>query len=171
MRTGSATATLTGTAWFDHEWGPGGMPAGIAGWDWFGIQLDGGGELMLYRMRAKDGSATPFSSGTWIPKEGPPQHLRWKDVSLKETATWKSAKTGARYPSAWKIAVAPAGLDIAVGPVLPDQEDSSLSNPPGHLLGRGVPGARHAERPAGDRPSLRGADGVRARPDVPGFGP
>src|SRR5262249_33357316 len=94
--------------------GGGGLPAGIAGWDWFGIQLDGGGELMLYRMRAKDGSATPFSSGTWVPKEGPPRFLRWRDVWLAETATWKSPKTGARYPSAWKIAVAPAGLEVAV---------------------------------------------------------
>ena len=31
------TESLTGHAWFDHEWGPGGLPAGIAGWDWFAL--------------------------------------------------------------------------------------------------------------------------------------
>jgi predicted secreted hydrolase len=170
MRSGSASEKVAGTAWFDHEWGPGGLPEGIAGWDWFGIQLDGGGELMLYRMRGKDGSATPFSSGTWIPKDGPPQHLRWKDVSLKETATWKSPKTGAQYPAAWKIAVAPAGLDIAVEPVLPDQELVTEQSTGviywegacrvrGTRAGQTVTGRAYAE--------LTGY----ARPDVPGFAP
>lgn len=170
MRNGSVTEKLTGTAWFDHEWGPGGLPAGIAGWDWFGIQLDGGGELMLYRMRAKDGSATPFSSGTWVPKEGPPRFLRWRDVWLAETATWKSPKTGARYPSAWKIAVAPAGLEVAVTPVLPDQELVTEQST-GVIYWEGacrVQGTRNGQPVTGRAyAELTGY----ARPDVPGFAP
>ncbi|PYQ68234.1 MAG: hypothetical protein DMF54_01455 [Acidobacteria bacterium] len=58
---GGRREPLSGTAWFDHEWGSGVLPAGAAGWDWFALQLDDGSELMLYRMRRTDGSATPFS--------------------------------------------------------------------------------------------------------------
>ena len=49
------TEALTGHAWFDHEWGPGGLPAGISGWDWFALILEDGSELMLYRMRQTAG--------------------------------------------------------------------------------------------------------------------
>ena len=170
MRAGKASETLTGTAWFDHEWGPGGMPAGVSGWDWFGIQLDDGSELMLYRMRAKDGSATQFSSGTWIPKEGAPRFLRWSEVSLKETAAWKSPRTGARYPSAWRIAVAPVALDVAVTPVLPDQELVTEQST-GVIYWEGacrVEGTRNGARVTGRAyAELTGY----ARPDVPGFAP
>jgi predicted secreted hydrolase len=44
----NARRALSGTAWFDHEWGPGALPEGAVGWDWFGIQLDDRSELMLY---------------------------------------------------------------------------------------------------------------------------
>jgi predicted secreted hydrolase len=170
VRTDKASEALTGAAWFDHEWGPGGMPAGVSGWDWFGIQLDDGSELMLYRMRAKDGSATQFSSGTWIPKDGPPRFLRWNEVSLKETAAWTSPKTRARYPSGWRIAVGPAALDVAVTPVLPDQELVTEQST-GVIYWEGacrVEGTRQGRPEAGRAyAELTGY----ARPDVPGFTP
>jgi predicted secreted hydrolase len=122
MRQGGATATLTGTAWFDHEWGPGVLPAGAAGWDWFALQLDDGSELMLYRIRASDGGATAFSSGTFVGAAGEFRAIDWRDVTLEETASWKSPRSGARYPARWRIAVASLGLDVTVEPALADQE-------------------------------------------------
>lgn len=122
MRNGSVTYSLSGTAWFDHEWGPGAMPAGAAGWDWFALQLSDGSELMLYRMRAKDGGATPFSSGTFVAEDGTPRPIPWGDVALEETAFWKSPRSGARYPARWTIGVASLGLTVSVTPLLPDQE-------------------------------------------------
>ncbi|HJW14727.1 MAG TPA: lipocalin-like domain-containing protein [Thermoanaerobaculia bacterium] len=122
MRNESDTYSLSGTVWFDHEWGPGGMPAGAAGWDWFGLQLDDGSELMLYRMRGKDGGATPFSSGTSVARDGAHRAVRWSDVSLEEQAFWKSPRSGARYPARWRLRVAPLDLDVTILPLLPDQE-------------------------------------------------
>ncbi|HEY1433732.1 MAG TPA: lipocalin-like domain-containing protein, partial [Thermoanaerobaculia bacterium] len=40
----AAVTRLAGTAWFDHEWGPGALPAGATGWDWFALQLDDGSD-------------------------------------------------------------------------------------------------------------------------------
>ena len=122
MRNGPVTTSLTGSAWFDHEWGPGEMPAGVAGWDWFALQLDDGSELMLYRMRSRQGGATPYSSGTHVSPDGSVRRVAWSDVRLEELAWWRSARSGARYPARWRIAVASLGLDVVVRPLIPDQE-------------------------------------------------
>jgi predicted secreted hydrolase len=119
---GAKSEPLSGTAWFDHEWGPGVLPADAAGWDWFALQLDDGSDLMLYRMRRADGSATPFSSGTFVPAKGAPVRLAWSDVRLTETRSWRSPRTKARYPAGWRIAVPSIGLDVAIEPILADQE-------------------------------------------------
>ena len=113
---------LTGTAWFDHEWGPGALPAGAQGWDWFGVQLSDGSDLMLYRLRGTDGRATPFSAGTFVPEKGPPVPIRWSDVRFSETKTWVSPHTRARYPAGWEIAVPSLDLRLAIAPLLSDQE-------------------------------------------------
>jgi predicted secreted hydrolase len=128
LRRGTRREPLSGTAWFDHEWGSGVLPTEAAGWDWFALQLDDGSELMLYRMRRSDGGATPFSSGTFVPPRGPAVPVRWTDVRLAETKFWSSPRSRARYPAAWRIAVASIGLDVEVEPLLADQElDTSAS--------------------------------------------
>ena len=125
---GGRREPLSGTAWFDHEWGSGVLPAGAAGWDWFALQLDDGSELMLYRIRRADGSATPFSSGTFVPSRGAAVPVRWSDVTLSESRTWTSPRSRARYPAAWRIAVASIGLDVSVEPLLADQELETSSS-------------------------------------------
>ena len=125
---GSRKEPLAGTAWFDHEWGSGVLPAGAAGWDWFALQLDDDSELMLYRMRKPDGSATPFSSGTFVPPRGAAVAVAWRDISLTESARWTSPRSRASYPAAWRIVVAPLAIDVTVEPLLADQElDTSAS--------------------------------------------
>jgi len=119
---GGRRTALTGSAWFDHEWGPGALPAGVAGWDWFGVQLSDRSELMLYRLRDAAGRATPFSSGTFVPPSGAPVPVAWDGVTLEETARWTSPRTRATYPASWRIAVAPLRLALEISPLLPDQE-------------------------------------------------
>ena len=122
MTRGKVMEPLTGAAWFDHEWGPGALPRGIAGWDWFALQLDDGSEVMLYRIRKAAGGATDFSSGTFVPARGSPATIPWNGVSLVETKTWTSPRSRARYPSGWRIAVASLGLEVRVEPLVEDQE-------------------------------------------------
>jgi predicted secreted hydrolase len=122
VRSGKSLA-LTGTAWFDHEWGSGVLPADAAGWDWFALQLDDGSELMLYRMRRADGGATPFSSGTFVPPApGAPMPLKWSDVAFTETRAWRSPRSKARYPAGWRLAIGSVGLDVGIEPLVADQE-------------------------------------------------
>ena len=114
--------SLTGKAWFDHEWGPGGLPAGIGGWDWFALVLEDGSELMLYRMRQTDGRASPFSAGTFVPASGAPRAIAWKDVRLAAKTTWTSPRSKAVYPAVWELSVASVGLEVEITPLLADQE-------------------------------------------------
>jgi predicted secreted hydrolase len=113
---------VSGLAWFDHEDGPGGLPPDLAGWDWFSLQLDDRSELMLYRLRQKDGTISRFSSGTFVDQDGAVRHLAFSDFTIATQATWKSRRTGAVYPSRWKVSVPSQYLELAISPRLDDQE-------------------------------------------------
>jgi predicted secreted hydrolase len=113
---------LRGTAWFDHEWGPGALPAGAVGWDWFALQLSDGSELMLYRMRLSGGEASPFSAGTFVPASGAPRPIAWSDVRLSPRTSWTSPRSKATYPATWSLSVHSLDLETTITPLLPDQE-------------------------------------------------
>ena len=68
-------------------------------------QLDDKTELMLFELRRKDGTPDPFSSGTYIAADGRAHHLSANDFTLQPLDRWTSAKTGGRYPIAWRIRV------------------------------------------------------------------
>jgi predicted secreted hydrolase len=160
--------SLTGTAWFDHEWGPGALPEGAAGWDWFALQLDDGSELMLYRMRLKDGTASPFSGGTFVPPSGAPRGVAWSDVRLSPVSRWISPRSKAVYPAVWSLAVASIGLEATLTPLLADQELSTAQST-GVTYWEGacrVTGKKDG-RPLGGRAYVE-MTGYAGR-DVPGF--
>ncbi len=119
---GDADEPVAGLAWMDHEWGPLSLGREAAGWDWFGLQLDDGRDLMLYRIRKREGGASEFSSGTLVAKDGKAESLKEGDFSIEETARWKSPRSGGVYPSRWILRVPKASLDVEVVPLLADQE-------------------------------------------------
>ena len=61
---GGETLAVTGSSWFDHQWGDF-IAIGGGGWDWFALNLSDGSDLMLSFVRAKDGSF-PLVYGTWL---------------------------------------------------------------------------------------------------------
>ena len=113
---------VTGESWFDHEWATNQLAPGQAGWNWVSAQFDDGTELMLYEMRLTNGQIDPISSGTFVRAEGNSVHLTSADFQMTPTRSWKSPKTGATYPIAWKIAVPREQLAFTIAPVLDDQE-------------------------------------------------
>lgn len=122
---GDSSTPLSGTAWFDHEWGPGALPAGAAGWDWFALQLSDGSDLMLYRMRLENGEASPFSTGMFVPAAGAPRPIAWNDVALSPRTTWTSPHSKATYPAVWSLAMRSLRLEATVTPLVADQELST----------------------------------------------
>jgi len=97
---GTENLTVTGELWMDHEISSSQLSAGQVGWDWISVHFTDQRELMLYRLRRSDGSADPASTLTWVDADGRTQvaPFTWTVQS-----TWKSAKTGAVYPSKVKV--------------------------------------------------------------------
>lgn len=122
---GTESFDVTGTSWMDHEFGSADLDKGLAGWDWFSLQLDDQRELMLYRLRRTDGSADPVSSGTLIDREGRGQHLSIKDFTLEPTSYWTSPTSKARYPQRWRLTIPSQRLSLELAPLIAEQELST----------------------------------------------
>jgi predicted secreted hydrolase len=120
LRDGQPLA-VQGLAWLDREWGSGNLGPNQAGWDWFALQLDDGTALMFYALRRRGGDRDPHSAGTWVESSGEPHPLASAAVQTEVTDHWTSSD-GVRYPAGWHIRVAALALDVAVRPVLADQE-------------------------------------------------
>ncbi|GAC1308594.1 MAG: lipocalin-like domain-containing protein [Vulcanimicrobiaceae bacterium] len=118
---------IEGLSWMDHEFGSDELQRDQAGWDWFAIQLDDRRELMLYVLRQKDGRVTPQSSGSLVEADGTVRYLPRAAFAIEQTATWKSPHTGGLYPSAWRVRVARAGIDLTLAPAVADQELAGTS--------------------------------------------
>jgi predicted secreted hydrolase len=113
---------VRGEAWFDHEWGSSQLGAGIVGWDWLGLRLADGRELVLYRMRSADGSAALQSAGTLVERDGTTRHLSATEFAIEPLSWWTSPRTGARYPTRVRVRVPGVGLDLEVRPEVADSE-------------------------------------------------
>jgi predicted secreted hydrolase len=113
---------VEGTSWMDHEFFTHSLESNQSGWDWFSLQLDDGAELMLYRLRRKDRSVEPYSSGTYIDKQGRSRHLRLDEYALTPGRTWTSPQSKATYPVEWSVMVPALGIDVKVTTKLDAQE-------------------------------------------------
>jgi predicted secreted hydrolase len=111
-----------GISWMDHEFGSDQLREYQVGWDWFSIQLDNGIDLMFYQIRHKEGKLDPFSSGTIIFQKGDSQHLLLKEFQIESLDQWKSQKSGAIYPSEWRIVVPGPQIELMLTPRVKDQE-------------------------------------------------
>jgi predicted secreted hydrolase len=113
---------VTGTSWFDQEFASNILSADQVGWDWFGIHLSDGRDLMLFQLRKKDGTIEQASSGTIIEKDGTSRYLRQSDITLKVLAQWKSPKSSGTYPAKWQVSIPSAQIDIILAPIVANQE-------------------------------------------------
>jgi predicted secreted hydrolase len=120
---GGTTYQVQGTSWMDHEFFSDAMTSDESGWDWLSVQLEDNTELMLYRLRHKDGTVDPYSSGTYIDAKGKSVYLSSRDFSMDPTGTmWTSAESKAIYPIAWRVTVPNLGLQLEVTTPLVNQE-------------------------------------------------
>lgn len=122
LRINGEILEVTGTSWMDHEFGSNQLSEEQVGWDWFGLQLDNGIELMLYQIRRTDGSMDPFSSGTMVFQDDRSQHLTLDDFRIQSGGRWHSPKSGGVYPSGWKIFIPREDITLTLQPTVLDQE-------------------------------------------------
>lgn len=121
--------SVEGTSWMDHEFFSSGLDKDEVGWDWLSLQLADNTELMLYRLRHKDGSVDPFSSGTYIDANGKSTYLSVRDFSMTPSGeTYTSSVTKAVYPIGWRVTIPSLRLELQLKTPLASQELSSNSS-------------------------------------------
>jgi predicted secreted hydrolase len=116
---GDESLAAEGSAWLDHEWSSELLAADAMGWDWLGANLEGGGALMAFRIRAKDGS-TLWANATLRTPGSPPQAFGPGEVRFTPRREWKSPRTGTLYPVAMDVEVGARSWRIE--PLMDDQE-------------------------------------------------
>ncbi|MEB0048292.1 MULTISPECIES: lipocalin-like domain-containing protein [unclassified Pseudomonas] len=110
------TYQVSGPAWLDREWSSQPLTANQTGWDWFSLHLDSGEQVMLYRMRQKDGA--PYVTGTWIDAQGQTQQLQGDDISLTPEDTAHVA--GRAMPVRWTIKIPGKHLELTATALNPN---------------------------------------------------
>jgi predicted secreted hydrolase len=113
---------VQGISWMDHEFGSSQLRDDQVGWDWFSIQLDNRMELMFYQVRNQNEKIDPYSSGTMIFPDGTHLHLPSEAFQIQVRERWRSKKSGAVYPSKWRIMVPHSQIDLLLTPTVKDQE-------------------------------------------------
>jgi predicted secreted hydrolase len=113
------TRPVTGIAWMDHQWGN--FISAGGGWDWFSVQLDDRTELTGSVVRSDRGD-TLLVYGTYVDAEGRAQHIDAPGFRVESLGSWTSPKTGATYPSGWRVRTTAPPLDLELTPLLLDQE-------------------------------------------------
>jgi predicted secreted hydrolase len=96
--------TVTGIAWFDHQWGDF-VSVGAGGWDWFAINLNDGTDITLSVVRDERANEL-FRYGTLVRPSGDVAQLGAKDFAITTDPVlpgWQSAVSGRTYPGAWQI--------------------------------------------------------------------
>lgn len=117
---GETRTVVDGSAWLDREWGTSALGEGLAGWDWFALQLDDGRDLMIYRLRTRQGGTAPWSAGKLVTADGTARTLSVGDFDLSILRTWRD-DGGHAWPVAWRIAVPSADVALEVEAVFPGQ--------------------------------------------------
>lgn len=109
---------VDGSAWVDHEFGAFRLRTGFRGWDWFGLQLDDGRELLVYRIRDGRGRTTKYSGIAVIGTKGQVDRMPFELFQLRPLSFCRSPRTGYVYPASWMLQGAERPTRLILTPVL-----------------------------------------------------
>ena len=123
---GQQNFKVSGLSWMDREWSTSALSEMQAGWDWFGLQLSDGRDLMLYQLIKKSGNLDDNSSGTLVEENGSSKFLNSDDFVITNLDHWKSNISGTKYPSKWRIKIPDQEIDITVMPYFRNQEFNAV---------------------------------------------
>ncbi|MHB8415840.1 MAG: lipocalin family protein, partial [Acidiferrobacteraceae bacterium] len=113
--------SVKGLSWMDREWSTSALAPDEAGWDWFGLQLSDGSDLMFYRLRLENGATDLLSQGSLVDRQGKVTRLTSAEVHIQVLRSWRSP-SGGIYPARWRLSIKSMRLTLEVTPVLADQE-------------------------------------------------
>jgi predicted secreted hydrolase len=122
VRIGGRSYRVRGESWLDREWSTSALSPDLEGWDWMALQFSDSTEMMLYRLRRHDGTAGPFSAGTFVDRDGRVLRLDADMFVMTPLRSWPSPLDGTRYPVGWRVRVPGLQLDVQVDAAFDAQE-------------------------------------------------
>lgn len=145
LQTARQSESVQGRAWLDHEWSSAFLAPEASGWDWTGINLEDGGALMAFQVRAHDGSAY-WATAVWRDGAGRRTAYPRQAVRFETLREWRSPHTGIRYPVELRIHLGTRIIELV--PLMDDQEmDATAST--GTIYWEGAVQALQDGRPIG----------------------
>lgn len=103
---------VRGASWMDHEWTSNALGRNETGWDWMGLQLADGRDVMYFQLRDQENQVT-FRDGTLVAPDGSYEPL--------SNARLEATRQGPVYPQAWRLQA--DNLEpLEIEPFLTDQE-------------------------------------------------
>lgn len=117
---GGEPVPVTGLAWLDKQWGDF-QPVAVE-WDWTGIQLDDGTDLMVSSLYELGGP--PIERYATIRRPGEPARTLTEDevAFTPAAAEWVSPETGTAYRTEWRVEAPGEGLSLTLRPTIEDAE-------------------------------------------------
>lgn len=163
--TGAGAEKITGgQGWLDHQWGNSWV-ASNNGWDWWGVQLDDGTDILFFRQRDLKTGRIFYPLATFMDKDGHQSVTKNIVFTPDARALWKSPKSGVTYPLGWTVSFPDKSLSLNITAEVQNQEMPILGPGAGiweglcdvkALYGRIGAGGQMNE----DQTSLSGTSGV-----------
>jgi geranylgeranyl pyrophosphate synthase/predicted secreted hydrolase len=107
---------VAGQAWMDHQWGNSSWLISreendkILGWDWFGINLDDGTDLIVFILKYAKTNATLHTLAVDLKNGRGPVFL--SGLHAEPLDFWQCPRTRISYPVKWKIDI--TGIDLSL---------------------------------------------------------
>ena len=134
--TGTGPEKITGgLGWFDHQWGNSWV-ASNDGWDWWGVQMDDGTDILFFRQRDLKTGRIFFPLATFMDKDGHQSVTKNIVFTPDKSAFWKSTKSGVTYPLGWTVSFPEKSLQLHITAKVQNQEMPILG--PGAGIWEGV---------------------------------
>ncbi len=137
-RGSGAPEKITGSGWLDRQWGQSWGINPNVGWDWFGLHLADGSDVLVYRLRNTRSGNTIQASATLVDKDG---------KQTVDNAVTVSPATGSRsvtdplskvvYPTDFTVQIPSLGKTFSVKADIQDQTIPVLT-PGGASIWEGV---------------------------------
>lgn len=110
--------TVRGDGWLDRQWGTSWV-AGDNGWDWFGVQLSDGSDLIVYRVKDNATGKVLRAEATLLRADG--SQIVDRAPTFAATGRWTDPATGIAYPQVWTVRLPKTGHTLTMTPAFPAQ--------------------------------------------------
>lgn len=118
LRIGDHELSLDGSAWAEHVYGTVRLSPELSGWDWFGLQLDDGRDILISRYRDCVGRTTADSVALIVDPDGRAAAVPFDGLDLAPISFTRSPRTGMVYPAGWMLRCSQPQMKIAIKPIL-----------------------------------------------------